>query len=273
MSADHGCVHEVQVPVDLACRLRLGLQRRQDAVPHARGAPTVEAARDRPTQPIARRQVAPGRTGAQNPQNTIDNAPMRRVRMPRPGLLRRQVRLQSPPLRVGQITSSHSTYMESRTRNVSPLQTRPSSSTAIVPSSAIRSATPRSATRRSMRETWKPRSRRSSAARSGSAAVPGSDMSYSLPSEAGGRLSATSSVCSYRRAEILTFLRGRRNEGLRPSGAIVRAWRAPRLFGCASSAAHNSPLHVGHRHHMGCGSRQNDQSGTVDFRIRHRAEA
>jgi hypothetical protein len=47
------------------------------------------------------------------------------TRPPRPGLLRRQVWLQSPPLRLRQVTSSHPTQMGSQRQNVSPLQTRP----------------------------------------------------------------------------------------------------------------------------------------------------
>src|SRR3954462_7363181 len=50
---------------------------------------------------------------------------MRRVRVPRPGLLGRQVRLQPPPPRVRQITSSHLPHMGIQTRNVCPLQTHP----------------------------------------------------------------------------------------------------------------------------------------------------
>lgn len=57
---------------------------------------------------------------------------MRRVRSPRLGLLRRQVRLQPPPLRLRQITSSHPIYMGSQIRNVLRLQRRPSGSGMLV---------------------------------------------------------------------------------------------------------------------------------------------
>jgi hypothetical protein len=49
----------------------------------------------------------PGRAGPQNPQNAIQNTPVRRVWSPRSGLLGWQVRLQPPQLRFRQITPSH----------------------------------------------------------------------------------------------------------------------------------------------------------------------
>jgi hypothetical protein len=102
------------------------LQRREDPLPHAGRAPAVEAARHRPDRAVAPRQIAPGRAGAQHPQDAVQDAPMGLIRPPRAGLLRRQVRLQAPPLRLRQITSSHPADVGSHTCNGTGLQKRPS---------------------------------------------------------------------------------------------------------------------------------------------------
>lgn len=78
--ADDGGVDEMQVPVDLALRVGLGLHRRQDPVPDLRTAPAVEPARHDPDRPVALRQVAPGRTGAVKPQDAVRNPAMVVVR-------------------------------------------------------------------------------------------------------------------------------------------------------------------------------------------------
>src|SRR3954453_24238732 len=60
-----------------------------------------------------------------DPQNAVQDLPVILVRPPRPGLRRRQQRVQPLPLLVGQVSSSHGTEMGIQTRNVSRLQTRP----------------------------------------------------------------------------------------------------------------------------------------------------
>ena len=49
-----------------------------------------------------------------HPEYAVQYAPVILTRPPRPGPLRRQVRLQSPPLRLRQVTSSHPTQMGSQ---------------------------------------------------------------------------------------------------------------------------------------------------------------
>src|SRR3954452_17567984 len=126
MRTNDGGVHKVDVPVNLAALLRFGLQLRQDALPDPGLAPAVEPARYRAYRAVAPGQVTPRRTGALDPQNTIENRPVGLVRPPRPGLFRRQPRRHPLPLLVRQVASFHTTEMGNWNRNVSRLQTRPS---------------------------------------------------------------------------------------------------------------------------------------------------
>src|SRR5258708_23627519 len=52
-------------------------------------------------------QVAPGRSRGQDPQDAIDDPPMRLAGTPDSGLLRRQERSQSVPLGIGEVMSAH----------------------------------------------------------------------------------------------------------------------------------------------------------------------
>src|SRR5947209_17514301 len=72
-----------------------------------------------------------------DPQNAVQNLPVVLVRPPRVGLLRRQQRLQPLPLLVRQVSSSHGTEIGIQTRNVSRLQTRPSTTVAYRPYTAL----------------------------------------------------------------------------------------------------------------------------------------
>src|ERR1700759_2398491 len=64
MRTNDGGIHEVEVPVDLAALVRLGLQIRQDALPDPGLAPAVEPARHGTHRAIAPRQVTPRRISA-----------------------------------------------------------------------------------------------------------------------------------------------------------------------------------------------------------------
>src|SRR5690349_6385559 len=90
MRTNDGGIHEVEVPVDLAALVRLGLQVREDALPDPGLAPAVEPARYGAHRAVAPRQVAPQRAAAMDPQNAVQNLPVVLVRPPGPGLLRRQ---------------------------------------------------------------------------------------------------------------------------------------------------------------------------------------
>ncbi len=116
MGADDSRIHEVQVPIHLAPSIGLRLQRRQHLVPNACRTPAVEPARHRAHRTIALRQVAPGGACPMHPQHAVQNAPVILVWPPCPGLLGWQQRLQPPPLRVHQLSSSHPINMGSHTQ-------------------------------------------------------------------------------------------------------------------------------------------------------------
>src|SRR5215208_3622486 len=111
------------------CAPRLRLQRRQYPVPYTRRAPAVEPARYRPDRAITLGQVAPRRTGAQDPQNAVQDGAVGVARPARARPLGRQQRLQPPPLLVRQIIASHpvymAAYMAAGLYTETPLQTRP----------------------------------------------------------------------------------------------------------------------------------------------------
>src|SRR4051794_13574360 len=127
MSTDNGGIHEVEVPIDLATLLRASLQSRQNAPPDPSLAPAVEPARHRAHWAVTARQITPRRTRAIDPQNAVQNFPGGLIWPPCPWLLRRQQRRQPLPLLVRQFSSSHGTDIGRQTRNISRLQTRPSS--------------------------------------------------------------------------------------------------------------------------------------------------
>ena len=108
MGANNGRIDKVQVPIDVPARIGRRLQTSQHTLPDPGTAPTIEPARHRPDRPIAPRQIAPRRTGTMDPQNAIQNAPVVLIGAPRARSLGRQQWRQALPLRVRQITSSHS---------------------------------------------------------------------------------------------------------------------------------------------------------------------
>jgi len=124
----------MQAPVHLVVFLGLRLKRREYPLPYPRRAPAVEPARHRPDRAVALGQVAPRRTGAQNPQNAVQNGAVVVVRPARARPLGRQQWLQAPPLRVRQIIASHPSYMGAigaAIQTCTPLQTRRSTTAGI----------------------------------------------------------------------------------------------------------------------------------------------
>jgi len=95
----------MDVPVQLASGVGLGLHSIVDAVPDALLSPAVVASRDRGALPIAAWQVFPGCAGTQDPQNAIDDLAMVDVGTSTLGAfamtLRRQQPLKTCPLDVG----------------------------------------------------------------------------------------------------------------------------------------------------------------------------
>jgi hypothetical protein len=107
MSAHYARIHKVQVPVEQARRISLGLHRLQEALPDPCLAPTVKPARHGPDRAVALGQVTPGRARAQDPQNPVQEGAVVVVWATRPGSLRGQKRLQTPPLRIRQLVTLH----------------------------------------------------------------------------------------------------------------------------------------------------------------------
>ena len=93
------------LPVQLAGRIPFGLDSGEEAVPEPGLFPTVEPGRDRGRWAIARGQVGPGRTRAQDPENAVHDRP---IGVPRAAAFAalggtgwREQRLQPGPLAVG----------------------------------------------------------------------------------------------------------------------------------------------------------------------------
>src|SRR3954452_16465084 len=109
-----------------------GLQRLQHALPYARPAPAIEPARHRAHWAVVSRQVAPGRTAVEDPENAVEDPAVVIIRPSGPRLLRRQQRIQTRPLRVAQFVTSrrwHANNMAIQTTSSTKLslQTRPNS--------------------------------------------------------------------------------------------------------------------------------------------------
>ncbi len=76
VGANDGAIDIVNVPVDLPIGIGLLLDGLKETLPDTRFAPAIEAAGHRAPGPIALGQIAPGGTGAQNPQDAIEDASM-----------------------------------------------------------------------------------------------------------------------------------------------------------------------------------------------------
>ena len=101
VGTDDGPVHVVDFPVDAAFLIGSLLDLGEKAVPEARLAPTVEPAGDRTDWSVAFRQVAPRRTGADDPENAVDDASVVGGWPPSLRLLGRQQGLDFRPLFIG----------------------------------------------------------------------------------------------------------------------------------------------------------------------------
>jgi len=72
VGAGRGAIH-ADLPDHLAYGIRAGLRVRQHPVPGAVASPAIEAIRTRLPRSVALGQVAPGRAGAQFPQDAVDH--------------------------------------------------------------------------------------------------------------------------------------------------------------------------------------------------------
>jgi hypothetical protein len=90
---DNGPIDIVDLPIDLALTIRWGLRASKNALPDPGPAPPVEATGHRAPGAIALGQVAPRRTRAEEPQDTVQDAAVVHGRPPRLGFLGGEQRL------------------------------------------------------------------------------------------------------------------------------------------------------------------------------------
>ena len=107
MGSDHGAIEIMEVPVELARRVGLGLHRHQQLMPDTSLLPTVEAAGYGTPRAIALGQIPPGSSGAQYPEDAIEDASMIDGRSAGLRFLWGEQRLQPLPLCIGQLSSVH----------------------------------------------------------------------------------------------------------------------------------------------------------------------
>lgn len=105
VSPHHSGVDVMHFPVDPPFAVCLLLDLGEDALPDAVLTPAVEAAGDGAWWAVTFGQVLPGRSGAQDPQDAVEDAPVVFRRSARVRLLRRQEGRNLRPLFVGQLES------------------------------------------------------------------------------------------------------------------------------------------------------------------------
>src|ERR671914_1601359 len=76
MGTNHGAVHIVKFPVHLPLNVGLLLYCPQQTIPQAILAPAIEPAGYRAPGAVALRQVSPRSSGAQHPENAINDGAM-----------------------------------------------------------------------------------------------------------------------------------------------------------------------------------------------------
>lgn len=103
VGADDRPIHKVRRPIQMASRIALLLQPRQEVIPDACVDPAVKLRSHRLPRAIALRQVTPGNARGVQPQNTINQTAAVVWRKPPFGL--GQQRFHSRPLLVGQFMS------------------------------------------------------------------------------------------------------------------------------------------------------------------------
>jgi len=97
----------VHGPGDLALGIGLLLHGLKETLPDTRFAPAIETAGHRAPRTIAFRQIAPRGTGAQHPQDAVEDASMIQSGSTRLRFLRWKQRLEPLPLRVSEFFAFH----------------------------------------------------------------------------------------------------------------------------------------------------------------------
>jgi hypothetical protein len=105
--ADDGAIHVVDIPVELPGSVGTLLDRRKEASPEARLAPAVEAAGDGLPGAIPFGHVAPGSTGADDPEDAVEDASMVSGGAAGVRFLWRKQGLSPLPLPIGEVMSIH----------------------------------------------------------------------------------------------------------------------------------------------------------------------
>ena len=113
---DDGAIDEVDGPVQLPRRDGAGLDRGEHAIPHPGEAPAAEATVQRRPRPVPRRDVSPGYTRGQLPENPVKDGAMGVIGPAGPGPRRRQQRRELSPLGVGEFMSLHNIILPRRSR-------------------------------------------------------------------------------------------------------------------------------------------------------------
>src|SRR4030095_12065700 len=97
----------VNGPVDLALGIGVLLHGLKETLPDTRFAPAIETAGHSAPRTIAFRQIAPRGTGAQHPQDAVEDASMIQSGWTLLSFLRWKQRLEPLPLRVGEFFAFH----------------------------------------------------------------------------------------------------------------------------------------------------------------------
>src|SRR5262245_21641009 len=74
MRSDYSAIHIMEIPVQLLCGIRTLLDRSQEARPDTRFPPAIETARHGAPRTIPLWQITPGSAGADDPQDTVQDA-------------------------------------------------------------------------------------------------------------------------------------------------------------------------------------------------------
>ncbi len=125
MSADDAGIHKVQVPVEQACSIRLGLESFQHTLPEACLTPAIEAARDCSGRSVALGQVCPGRACPEHPEDAVDDGAVVVIGAAGPRPLWGQQGRQALPLLVRQFVASHTPKMVLAIRGLNPFEDAP----------------------------------------------------------------------------------------------------------------------------------------------------
>ncbi len=120
MRPDDRGINVVNLPVEAAFGVGLGLHGLEDPVPEASGAPAVEPARYRAMLAVVFGQVAPGGPGAQDPEDAVDDFAMVFIGPPGVGLLRWKQRLKPLPVLIGEVASGHGRALLVEKRRILP---------------------------------------------------------------------------------------------------------------------------------------------------------